>query len=113
MKIRKVRIWEKGREKRHGTEVRNVPREFNWSKTQSIKVEDFGWLRLFISKANGERTVVSIPREQIESVEIYEVPDDVEPSDPAETKGKTKPDYVPGPLIYEPERSLRGKPEKK
>ena len=113
MKIKQVRIWEKSYKTHEIRGGKRIPREFNWSKTQSIKVEDFGWLRLFISKANGERTVVSIPREQIESVEIYEVPDDVEPSDPAETKGKTKPDYVPGPLIYEPERSLRGKPEKK
>ena len=83
MKIRKVRIWEKDRVRRYGTEVRNVPREFNWSKTQSIKVEatDFGWLRVFVSEADGTMTTISIPREQIESVEICEVPDDVEPSE--------------------------------
>ena len=83
MKIREVRIWEKDRVTRYGNEVRNVPREFKWSKTLSIKVDatDFGWLRVFLSETNGAITTISIPQAQIESIEVCEVPDAVEPSE--------------------------------
>lgn len=84
MKIRKVRIWEKSREKqsRDRTFKKKFPREFTWSKFLSIKIEaiNSGWFCVLLSETNGSKTTISIPQDQIESVEIYEVPDDVEPS---------------------------------
>ena len=78
MKISEVLVWEKlklGQRK-------FTPRTFKWSQSQTIEVEALEeWLRIIISHTDGHKDIISIPTAEILSVEITEMPDDVQPSE--------------------------------
>lgn len=77
MKIAEVRIFEHNQ---------RVPRIFKCDKKRrriEVLSEPDGWVRIFLYEED-RKGIVSIPMERIDSLEISEVPDDVEPTEPSE-----------------------------
>ena len=87
MKISEVKVWEKFKTTvvtiEDGIEHKTVvPRTFKWSQSQTIEVEALEeWLRIIISHTDGHKDIISIPTAEVLSVELTEMPDDVQPSE--------------------------------